>query len=292
MSQLNLTESRALGSIALGIVSATLAIGCGSGDGSGAGGEPTSPSEAAITARAITVNGCLARGVFDITSPTSIDFVAMNRAPNLRDVQMQLFTVDGQGHQTPVQTTAQQANPQLQSQLDGTTDSIRVLTTSQVAGVASGATNPSIVGSTVGANTQTTSNGGGQSAWQSANHGDSRTADTSRYATNEGDRSDQSISHQYSGNGNAAGTAAASAATSVAVGDLGDAVRTAAILWGSSALAFSNLSQLASNHMMLVVNLTASGTSGVLRLFQGSNGVVTVAQDFSFVTPPACGAGA
>jgi hypothetical protein len=299
MTELNPTKSRTLGPVALGIVSATLAIGCAaSGDGSAGpnDGETTGVSKAAIISRGITVNGCVARGVFDITAPTPIGFVAVDPS-NLRNAQLQLFTVDGQGAATPVQMTAQTPSSQLQSALDAAPGTLRDLTqtTSATAPSTMIATPSSNIGSIVGTATAgntggtsgdisgASSNQRGASAWMGGTQGDSQSIGTSAYATNEGDQSHLSISHQSSFDGNQAAAANANNGA--------QNVQSAASQSSASTLAFSNLSQLDSIHMMLVVNVTASMANSTLRLFQGTNGVVTAAQNFPIVTP-ACGAGA
>jgi hypothetical protein len=269
MTELNSTKSRTLGAVALGII-ATLAMGCGSGDGSGpTAGEQSGASQAAITARGFTVNGCVARGVFDIVAPTAIDFVAI--APtDLRHVQMLLFTVDGQGLDTPVQQTAQPPSAQLVSALDdGATDQVKVLTVATL-------------GANVGAHTATATVG----AYQNGNSANDQSANTSGFRTNEGDQSNETISHQYSYNGNGVGAGYSGAQNNAA-----QSTQSAASQSTATTLAFTGLSLLNSTHMMLVINMTASRANGALRLFQGDNGVVTAAQNFPIVTP-ACGAGA
>jgi hypothetical protein len=267
MIELNPTKSRTLGSVALGIVAATLAMGCGSGDGSAGpiGGEQTGASKAAITARGFTVNGCVARGVFDVIAPTAIDFVAV--APtDLRNVQMQLYTVDGHGLDTPVEKAAQPPSAQLVSLIDdGATDQVKDL-----------------IVANAGAHTANAMVG----AYQGGSSANKQSAGTSRYATDEGGQSTQSIGHQYSWNGNGA-----SAANDDAQNNAAQSAQSAASRSSATTLAFSDLSVLNSSHLMLVINMTASRTNGALRLFQGSNGVVTDAQNFPIVTP-ACGAGA
>jgi hypothetical protein len=268
MIELNPTKSRTLGPVALGIVAATLAMGCGSGDGSAGpmGGQQTGASKSAITARGFTANGCVARGVFDIVAPTAIDFVAMAPA-DLQNVQMQLYTVDAQGLDTPVQKTAQPPSAQLVSALDdGATDQVKDLTTVAIQGAHAAS-------AAVG-------------AYQGGNSANDQSANTSRYATNEGNQSNQTISHQYSYNGNGA-----SAANDGARNNAAQSAQSATNQSSATTLAFSGLSLLNATHMMLVINMTASGTNGALRLFQGSDGVVTDAQKFPIVTP-ACGAGA
>jgi hypothetical protein len=269
MIELNPTKSRTRGHCALGIVAATFAMGCGSGDGSPGpiGGEQTGVSKATITARGFTVNGCVIRGVFDIVAPTAIDFVAM--APtDLRSMQMQLYTVDGQGLDTPVRKTAQAPSAQLVALIDdGATDQVKGLIVTNAGAHATSA----MVG-----------------AYQGGSSANQQSDGTSRYATNEGGQSNQSIAHQYSWNGN--GAAANDGAQNDAAQSAAN-TQSAANQSSATTLAFSDLSLLNASHLMLVINMTASGTKGALRLFQGNNGVVTDAQNFPIVTP-ACGAGA
>ncbi|HTQ42433.1 MAG TPA: hypothetical protein VMI75_06710 [Polyangiaceae bacterium] len=271
MTELNPTKSRALGHCALGIFATTLAMGCGSGDGSAGpiGGEPTGASKATITARGFTANGCVTRGVFDITAPTAIDFVAM--APtDLRSVQMQLYTVDGQGLDTPVRKTAQAPSAQLVSLLDDpATDQVKNLIVANVGNVGGAHATSSMVG-----------------AYQNGSSANQTSAGASHYTTNEGTQSGQSVGHQYSWNGNGAAAAADGAQSNAA-----QTQQSAAAQSSATTLAFTDLSLLNASHFMLVINMTASGANGALRLFQGSNGVVTDAQNFPIVTP-ACGTGA
>jgi hypothetical protein len=281
MIELNPTKSRTLGAVALGVVAATLAMGCGSGDSAGPiGGEQTGASKAAITARGFTANGCVARGVFDITAPTAIDFVAM--APtDLRNVQMQLYTVDGKGLDTAVHKTAQPPNAQLVSLIDDpATDQVKNLVLANVGGDVGGA-----VGGAVGAAHSTSAMVG---AYQNGSSANQQSTGASRYATNEGSQSGQSVGHQYSWNGN--GTAAANA-NDGAQNNAAQTTQSAAMQSSATTLAFTDLSLLNASHLMLVINVTANGTNAALRLFQGSNGIVTDAQNFPIVTP-ACGAGA
>jgi len=275
MTELNPTKSRTLGRGALGIVATTLAMGCGSGDGSSGpiGGEQTGVSKATITARGFTANGCVIRGVFDIVAPTPIDFVAM--APtDLRSVQLQLYTVDGQGMDTPVPKTAQAPSAQLVALIDdGATDQVKGLI------VASAGANEGAQGTTATVG-----------AYKGGSNANQQSDGTSHYATNEGSQSTQSIGHQSSWNGNGSAAAASDGAQNEAAQRAQNA-QSAANQSTATTLAFSDLSLLNASHMMLVINMTASGANGALRLVQGSNGVVTDAQNFPIVTP-ACGAGA
>jgi len=276
MSELNPTKSRTLGHCALGIVAATLAMGCGSGDGSPGpiGGEQTGVSKATITARGFTANGCVIRGVFDIVAPTPIDFVAM--APtDLRSMQLQLYTVDGQGQDTPVRQTAQAPSAQLVALIDdGATDQVKGLI------IATGGANE-------GAQATTATVG----AYKGGSSANQQSDGTSRYATNEGSQSTQSVAHQNSWNGNGAAAANADEGAQSDAAQSGQNVQSAANQSTATTLAFADLSLLNASHLMLVINMTANGANGALRLFQGSNGVVTDAQNFPIVTP-ACGAGA
>jgi hypothetical protein len=272
MIELNPTKSRVLGHGALGIVAATLVMGCGSGDGSSgpSGGEQTGVSKATITARGFTVNGCVTRGVFDILAPTAIDFVAM--APtDLRSMQLQLYTVDSQGLDTPVPKAALPPSAHLVSLIDDpATDQVKDLVVANVGGANTGAhaTN-SMVG-----------------AYQNGSTANQQSAGASRYASDEGSQSGQSVGHQYSWNGNQA-----AAANDGAQNNAAQATQSAATQSSATTLAYTDLSVLNASHLMLVINITASAHSGALRLLQGSNGVVTDAQNFPIVTP-ACGAGA
>jgi len=267
MIELNPTKSRTPGPVALGVIAATLAIGCGSGEGAPgpSGGEQTSASRAAITSRGFSVDGCAARGVFDIVAPTPIDFVAMDPA-GLQNAQMQLYTLDSAGLPTPVQKTAQQASPQLQSQFDSMKSTS--LQANQLRSL--GGVNQTAQGTTGAAN-----------AWKAGNDSNSQSAGTSRWATSEGSQINQSIAHQSSYNGNGA-----SQATAANTG-----AQSAASQSSASALVIAGLSQLYSTHMMLVVSATTAKANTMLRLFQGSSGVLTDAQNFPIVTP-ACRTGA
>ncbi|HEX8796352.1 MAG TPA: hypothetical protein VF765_35620 [Polyangiaceae bacterium] len=230
-----------------------LSLGCGSGSG-GPGSpstkEQTGSAKAAITSRGFTVNGCQAHGVFDITSPQAIDFVAMDGS-DLTRAQMMLYTVDARNEQSQVHKTAQHASPSMQALLESATAPaaapVRVLTLQSSAFQAGGS---STNGSTSSMHMSTSTS----------------TAMTFQQTTKSSGSTNQAMAAHGAG---ASGVSNASSASSAAM------------------LVFDDLSQLASNHMVLVVDATAKQILSTLHLFQGSNGVVTAVQSFP-VTAAMC----
>lgn len=260
MSTFTLAKTRALVPVDVGIVASALVLGCGSGSGpiGPSGGEQTGSAKAAITSQGITVDGCRAHGVFDVTSPTAIGFVAMD-SPDLQNAQMQLFQVDGANRTTQVQATAHQANPSTQALLDGAAEQA-----SQNAALRELQSSAS--------STSTQSSGGTRS--------DSQSADSSHQAmaTSERGMSSFASSSQGGSSANVAGASATNHAANAQASSSRSSVTT---------LVFDRLSQLDSNHMMLVVDATAHQASSLLRLFQGTNGVVTDVQTFP-ITAATC----
>ncbi len=110
--KLNIARVSALGTIGLGLMSLALTGGCAAG-----GGDPNPSSseavgksaQAVITPVSLTTNGCGAVGTFAITSPQVISFIAANTSA-FANSQLQLYTMDSEGHQTQVNKTAQQAS--------------------------------------------------------------------------------------------------------------------------------------------------------------------------------------
>lgn len=262
MTPFHFAKTRALVAVDLGIVATALALGCSSGSGP-SGGEQTGSAKAAIRSQGITVHGCRARAVFDITSPTTIDFVAMD-SPDMQDAQLQLFDVDDVERTTPILVTARQASPSMQALLEGATE--QASQNAALRDLESSATSSS-----------TQSSGGMRTNSQSADaiHQVSATSQRSTSAVSSSGQG----SSATQGSGSTSGSAASTT---------NQATHVASAQSSASTLVFDQLSQIQSNHMMLVVDATAHQASSLLRVFQGSNAVVTDVQTFP-ITAATCG---
>ena len=238
--------------VALGVVATALALGCGSGSGAPSGTstkEQAGSAKAAITSRSLTVKGCQVHGVFDITSPQAIDFVAMDGS-DLTHAQMLLYTVDARNEQSQVQKTPQHASPSMQALLGGASAPaapVKVLTLQSSAFQMAGS---STNGSSSSTHTSTSTS----------------TAMMLQQTTSTSGSTDQTMGAHGAG---ASGTSNASSGSSSS---------------SAAMLVFDDLSQLGSSHMVLVVDATAKQLLGMLRLFQGTNGAVTAVQSFPVMT--------
>jgi hypothetical protein len=104
--------------VVLGAIAAAAASGCANDvDQKTAAPAETASEQAAITAKSLVVSGCKASGVFDVVSPTFIQFIALDRS-DLKDAQMQLSQVDESGRVTSTDQVATEADSAFQSMLD------------------------------------------------------------------------------------------------------------------------------------------------------------------------------
>src|SRR5262249_39357524 len=120
-----LNRTTSLGTIILGLLAAA-ATGCGSSDASGnkPGAEQTPlPDTVGVTQQSLSVDGCAASAVFNIVANQTISDIALDQSM-LSNVQMQLFQVDDEGHQTQVNQTAQEATSDIQSQINQLTNNV------------------------------------------------------------------------------------------------------------------------------------------------------------------------
>src|SRR3954470_23198844 len=107
--------------VMLGLLTAALAVGCGSGSDPGAGDQSKlGTGAAAITERGTTIEGCNATAAFDITSPEAIHFVAVE-ASRANNMNLELFNVDENGTVTRLDQSAQAVDAAMQSLLDEAT---------------------------------------------------------------------------------------------------------------------------------------------------------------------------
>jgi hypothetical protein len=119
-------KASAIGTVALGLLAASMGAGCGAGAGQGPGSDGTSSEPSRITEEKIAVAGCGAVGTFLFTAPQFINWIAMNAASNTNNStqssvfntnQMQLYAVTNNNQLVQVNQAFQNASAMQQSAL-------------------------------------------------------------------------------------------------------------------------------------------------------------------------------
>jgi hypothetical protein len=129
MSRNRFAKASAIGTVSLGLLAASLGAGCGS-SGPSASGPANSPEKASIVQQGQwAVGGCGATGKFTITSPQTINFIAIN-ANAFNNAQFQLQAVTSDNKTIQVNNQIQHADSLLQQVINNSVTTFNLNKTS------------------------------------------------------------------------------------------------------------------------------------------------------------------
>ncbi len=118
MTRNHFAKAGAIGTVSLGLLAASLGAGCGSSGPSDSASPASSPEKASIVQEGQwAVGGCGATGTFTITSPQTINFIALN-ANAFNNAQVQLQAITSKGQTIQVNNQIQHADSLLQQQIN------------------------------------------------------------------------------------------------------------------------------------------------------------------------------